>query len=76
MKTKLTITVDEDLVPKAKTVARRRGVSLSSVVEESLRRLASEQPDFVARWRGKFQKSETNDPRMDYLSEKYLADID
>jgi hypothetical protein len=76
MKTKLTITVDEDLLPRAKSVARRRGVSLSSVVEESLRRLATEEPDFVSRWRGKFKEVETDDPRMTYLKEKYLADPD
>lgn len=76
MKTKLTITVDEDLLPRAKQVARRRGVSLSSVVEESLRRLAIEEADFVSRWRGKFKEVETNDPRMAYLREKYLADPD
>ncbi len=40
MKTKLTRTIDEDLVPKAKRYARVRGVSLSSVVEGALRGLA------------------------------------
>jgi hypothetical protein len=76
MKTKLTITIDEDLLPRAKNVARRRGVSLSSVIEESLRRLATEETDFVSRWRGKFKEVETDDPRMTYLKEKYLADPD
>lgn len=76
MKTKLTITVDEDLVPRAKKMARRRGVSLSSVVEDSLRRLTNEEPDFVLRWRGRFRQSKSDDPRMSYLTEKYLADTD
>jgi hypothetical protein len=76
MKTKLTITVDEALLPRAKKMARRRGVSLSSVVEESLRRLASEETDFVSRWRGKFEGVGTDDPRMAYLRKKYLADPD
>jgi post-segregation antitoxin (ccd killing protein) len=76
MKTKLTVTVDEELVPRAKKAARRRGVSLSSVIEASLRRLATEETDFVSRWRGKFKEVETNDPRMTYLKEKYLADPD
>lgn len=76
MKTKLTITVDEDLLPRAKNVARRRGVSLSSVIEESLRRLATEESDFVSRWRGRFKAVDTDDPRMAWLREKYLADSD
>jgi post-segregation antitoxin (ccd killing protein) len=76
MKTKLTVTVDEELVPRAKKAARRRGVSLSSVIEASLRRLATEETDFVSRWRGKFKEAETDDPRMTYLKEKYLADPD
>lgn len=77
MKTKLTVTVDEDLLPRAKRAARQRGVSLSSVIEDSLRKLASENVDFVGRWRGKFALTDgRNDPRMRYLREKYLADID
>lgn len=39
MKTKLTITVDRDLVPGAKQMARERGVSLSSIIEGALREL-------------------------------------
>ncbi|HEX7708919.1 MAG TPA: hypothetical protein VF701_20855 [Thermoanaerobaculia bacterium] len=50
--------------------------SLSSVIEESLRRLATEETDFVSRWRGKFKEVETDDSRMTYLKEKYLADPD
>jgi post-segregation antitoxin (ccd killing protein) len=53
MKQKLTITVDADLVPAAKRYARSRGVSLSSLVEQSLREMAGEiTPSFASRWRG------------------------
>lgn len=76
MKTRLTVTIDEDLLPKAKRVARKRGVSLSSVIEESLRRLVADDTNFVARWRGRFEEVPTNDPRMTYLKGKYLADTD
>ena len=56
MKTKLTLTIDSQLIPRAKRYARARGVSLSSVVEEALRTLASdESPSFVERWRGQFE---------------------
>ena len=37
MKSKLTITVDSDLIPAAKRYARSRGVSLSAVIEQALR---------------------------------------
>ncbi len=73
MKKKLTITIDEDLVPRAKRYARSKGVSLSSLVEESLRTVAgSEEPSFVARWRGRFRPAEKDDPRYRALAEKYL----
>ena len=74
MKQKLTITVDADLLPAAKRYARSRGVSLSSLVEQSLREMAGERvPSFSERWRGKFQAAERdNDPRYAALAEKYL----
>ena len=44
MKQKLTITVDAELVPIAKRYARSRGVSLSSLIEQSLREVAGDHP--------------------------------
>ena len=41
MKQKLTITVDAELLPLAKRYARSRGVSLSSLIEQSLREVAA-----------------------------------
>ena len=74
MKQKLTITVDGDLLPKAKRYARSRGVSLSSLVEQSLREMAREdESSFTSRWRGKFREAEREgDPRYDSLARKYL----
>ena len=40
MKKRLTVNVDAELIPPAKRYARARGVSLSSLVEQSLRDLA------------------------------------
>ena len=72
MKTKLTITVDRDLLPKAKRYARARGVSLSSLIEESLRGMAEEQEgSFADRWRGRFALAERDDERYRALTEKY-----
>jgi hypothetical protein len=73
MKTKLTLTVDEDLVPRAKRYARERGVSLSSVVEDALRQLTSPEPEasFVDRWRGSMRLADRTDDRYQALVEKY-----
>jgi hypothetical protein len=76
MKTKLTVTIDEDLLPRAKSAARRRGASLSSIIEKSLRELADEELDFVGKWRGEFRAPSSEDPRIRHLMEKYVADSD
>ncbi len=73
MKQKLTITVDSDLVPAAKRYARSRGVSLSAIVEESLREVAgTDDESFASRWRGQFRAAERNAPRYDALAGRYL----
>ena len=73
MKKKLTVTVDAELLPVAKRYARSRGVSLSSIIEQSLRELAgAETLSFSARWRGQLQVAHRDDPRFEALSRKYL----
>jgi len=74
MKRKLTITIDEDVLPQAKRYARSRGVSLSSLIEASLRQITIDKgPSFATRWRGQFKPSERwDDPRYDALAKKYL----
>ena len=73
MKQKLTITVEADLIPEVKRYARSRGVSLSSLIEQSLREMTEEHvPSFASRWRGRFQPAERDNPRYDALAKKYL----
>ena len=73
MKKKLTITVDAELLPRAKRYARSRGVSLSSLIEQSLRELTGEdEPSFASRWRGRFEAAGRDDPRYDALARKCL----
>ena len=73
MKSKLTITVDSELLPRAKQYARARGLSLSSVIEASLRELAgADTPSFASRWRGRFEAARRNDGRYEALARKYL----
>ena len=73
MKTKLTVTIDEELLPKAKEHARSLGVSLSQLIEQALRDLSeAEAPSFSERWRGKLRTSARRDERYSRLAEKYL----
>lgn len=73
MKQKLTVTVDAGLLPLAKRYARAHGVSLSSLVEQSLREVAGKDvSSFASRWRGRFRPAERDDPRYDALAKKYL----
>lgn len=73
MKAKLTVTVDEELIPRAKRYARSRGLSLSQLIENSLRGIAGgEESSFSQRWRGKFEPSGRTDERYEALAKKYL----
>lgn len=50
MKRKLTLTVEENLLPVAKRYAKSRGLSLSSLVERLLRDAAGHhEPSFASR---------------------------
>ena len=74
MKTKLTVTVDEELIPEAKRHARAKGISLSQLIESSLREItAVSRPSFSERWRGKLVPSERDDDRYQALAKKYLG---
>ncbi len=73
LKTKLTVTIDEDLVPRAKRHARSRGLSLSQLIENALREMsAGETASFSHRWRGKFRPAARADERYRALTKKYL----
>ena len=72
MRTKLTVTIDEDLIPKAKERARMEGLSLSRLIERALRNLTAEnEPTFSQRWRGRFRLAARKDERYAALSRKY-----
>ena len=73
MKRKLTVTIDEDLVPRAKRFARSRGISLSQLIEDTLREMSAEGTEgFAARRRGRFVPAEREDERYRGLAKKYL----
>ena len=73
MKRELTITDDDALIEKAERFARSRGLSLSSLIETSLREtLADDAPTVTERSRGRFRAAERDDPRYEALARKYL----
>ena len=73
MKTKLTVTIDEEVLPRAKEYARRQGVSLSRLIEHALREMSSDaETSFSQRWRGKFQPAKKDNERYRRLAKKYL----
>jgi post-segregation antitoxin (ccd killing protein) len=73
MKVKLTVTIDSELLPRAKRYARARGVSLSALIEDALQDIsAGETSSFVERWRGRFQPAPHDDERFRALARKYL----
>jgi Family of unknown function (DUF6364) len=74
MKTKLTVTIDEDLIPRAKRHAKAQGTSLSSLIEDALRSATKDEEDFVKKWRGRFGAGDLDEPRFRHLKEKYFAD--
>ena len=74
MKTKLTVTIDRELLPRAKRYARAKGVSLSQLIEASLRQISvgDANTTFSSRWRGRFTASSDDNERYRALAKKYL----
>ena len=73
MRTWLAITVDVDVLALAKQYARSPGVSLSSLVEQSLREVVgAATPSFASRWRGRLQQARHDHPRHEALARRYL----
>jgi hypothetical protein len=74
MKTKLTVTIDKDLLPRAKRYARAKGLSLSELIESRLREVSGDEdtPSVASRWRGAFVPAPDADPRYAALARKYL----
>lgn len=74
MKTKLTLTIDREVIAKAKKFARRQGTSLSELVEGQFRKLGEK--SFAQKWYGKFEVPvpKEGDARLNYLLKKYVHD--
>lgn len=75
MKTKLTLTVEEDVIRKAKQVARRQKTSVSALFEQwSAQMEADKLAPLGERLRGRWTQSGVKaemDPRLDAILEKH-----
>lgn len=76
MKTRLTVTIDPEVLERAKKLAYARKTNVSALVEELLRSSpisSPTEPDFAARWAGKFSVAPTraDDERMKALKAKF-----
>lgn len=72
MKTKLTVTIDQALIPRAKRYARQHGVSLSQLIETALKAIGAEDArPFSERWRGGFRPAGHRDARYRALANRY-----
>jgi len=73
MKNKLTIAIEKELIPKAKTYARLHGTSLSGIIEDTFRKLPDAKTvSFSGTWKGRFTAVPKKGQRFKKLSEKYL----
>ena len=82
MNTKLTLSVDEQIIFKAKKYAKQNKKSLSQVIENYLTYLTEEDKfdleisSTVKKWAGSMKIEEIemdeNDPKFNYLVDKYL----
>ncbi|MBA2271504.1 MAG: hypothetical protein H0W20_13060 [Chthoniobacterales bacterium] len=72
MKEKLTLTIDGDTIARAKAFAKKEKTSLSQLVEQQFNRLGGK--SFTEKWRGQFKlpKPDPDDPRLNYLLQKYV----
>jgi hypothetical protein len=77
MKTKLTLTIDPRVTHSAKQVAKKNGVSLSSMVEKVLAEAtglshpSETSSSFSQRWRGQMQLKENDSLRAQKLRAKH-----
>ena len=82
MNTKLTLTIEQSVIKKAKSYAKEKGRSLSDIIENYLKAITTEQrivediSPLVSSLRGSFKSPESFDYKKELskgLSEKYMA---
>ncbi|MCB1237394.1 MAG: hypothetical protein KDM91_20180 [Verrucomicrobiae bacterium] len=74
MKTKLTLTVEKELIQQAKKIADAQETSVSSLVEGFLSGLIlKRQQSFSQKWRGEFKQAPQGNGRSSLLASRHNA---
>lgn len=72
MKAKLTITMDEELIPKAKRYAKQHGYSLSHLLEKSIQSIVCRPEQRISeKWQGRLSITDKKTTRFENLSKRY-----
>ncbi len=72
MKEKITLSIDKEIVPLVKQLARKLGQSVSELVESLLKEhIQQEEPSFSQKWLGKFTVEMKQEKRFEKLSKRY-----
>ena len=76
MKTRVTVTLDPTVIRNAKTIARLKQTNLSALIEDLLKRTASQsttrRASFSRKWAGKLSVRETaNDELLTAMKARY-----
>jgi len=72
MKSKLNLTIDQDLIPLSKKYARSQSISISKLVEDFLRKVTQKRnPTFSEKWRGQFKVARKRGARYDKLKHRF-----
>ncbi len=73
MKQKINITLDGELITRTKRYARKKGISVSALIESLLTgAVLKDEKRFSQKWQGKFKLAEKDSARMHKLKERYL----
>ena len=74
MKTKLNLTIEKELVRNSKEYARKKGISVSKLIETLLKENINESDtSFVKKWQGKFKIDSKEEDRYKKLEERYFS---
>ena len=73
MKQKINLTLDGELITRAKRFARKKGISVSALIESLLSgAVLKDEKRFSQKWQGKFKLAEKDSARMQKLRDRYL----
>lgn len=74
MKAKLNLTIEKELVRNSKEYARKKGISVSCLIENLLKEnIKQSNTSFAEKWQGKFRIASKEEDRYNKLEERYFS---